>query len=64
MDWLPETRSDGCRTIESVDSEPAPLRMVPGSQAPAGAFASLRKRIADFETLAALAASTNFPPGA
>jgi len=51
------------RIIESVDLEPAPLRMVLGSQALEGTLASLRKRIADFETQTALAASTDFPPG-
>ena len=52
------------RIIESVDVEPAPLRMVLGSQALEGTLATLRKRIADFETQTQLAASTDFPPGA
>jgi hypothetical protein len=51
------------RIIESVDLEPAPLRMVLGSQALEGTPATLRKRIAGFETQTALAASTDFPPG-
>ena len=50
--------------IESVDVEPAPLRMVLGSQALEGTLATLRKRIANFETQTQLAASTDFPPGA
>ncbi len=52
------------RIIESVDVEPAPLRMVLGSQALEGTLVALRKRIANFETQTALAASTDFPPGA
>jgi NAD(P)-dependent dehydrogenase (short-subunit alcohol dehydrogenase family) len=52
------------RIIESVDVEPAPLRMVLGSQALEGILATLRKRIAGFEAQTQLAASTDFPPGA
>ena len=51
------------RIIESVDVEPAPLRMVLGSQALEGTLATLRKRIADFEAQTQLAAATDFPPG-
>jgi NAD(P)-dependent dehydrogenase (short-subunit alcohol dehydrogenase family) len=51
------------RIIESVDVEPAPLRMVLGSQALAGALTTLRKRIASFEAQTELAASTDFAPG-
>ena len=51
------------RIIESVDVEPAPLRMVLGSQALEGTLATLRKRIAGFEAQTQLAASTDFPPG-
>ena len=51
------------RIIESVDIEPAPLRMVLGSQALEGTLATLRKRVADFEGQTELAASTDFPPG-
>ncbi len=51
------------RIIESVDVEPAPLRMVLGSQAPESTLAALRKRIASFEAQTKLAASTDFPPG-
>ena len=51
------------RIIESVDIEPAPLRMVLGSKALQTTLATLRKRIADFEAQAELAASTDFPPG-
>ena len=50
------------RIIESVDMEPAPLRMVLGSQALEGTLSTLRKRIADFEAQTELAASTDFPP--
>jgi NAD(P)-dependent dehydrogenase (short-subunit alcohol dehydrogenase family) len=51
------------RIIESVDVEPAPLRMVLGSQALESTMTTLRKRIASFEAQAVLAASTDFPPG-
>jgi NAD(P)-dependent dehydrogenase (short-subunit alcohol dehydrogenase family) len=51
------------RIIESVDVNPAPLRMVLGSQALQGTLSTLRKRIADFEAQTELAASTDFPPG-
>jgi len=52
------------RIIESVDIEPAPLRMVLGSQALDSTLSTLRKRVADFETQTELAASTDYPPGA
>ena len=51
------------RIIESVDVEPAPLRMVLGSQALESTITTLRKRIASFEAQTKLAASTDFPPG-
>jgi NAD(P)-dependent dehydrogenase (short-subunit alcohol dehydrogenase family) len=51
------------RIIESVDVQPAPLRMVLGSQALQSTVATLRQRIAGFEAQTALAASTDFPPG-
>jgi NAD(P)-dependent dehydrogenase (short-subunit alcohol dehydrogenase family) len=51
------------RIIESVDLEPAPLRMILGSQALQSTLATLRKRIAGFDAQTALAASTDFPPG-
>ena len=51
------------RIIESVNVEPAPLRMVLGSAALASTLGVLRKRIADFEAQTELAASTDFPPG-
>ena len=51
------------RIIESADVEPAPLRMVLGSQALASTLTTLRKRIASFEAQTKLAASTDFPPG-
>jgi NAD(P)-dependent dehydrogenase (short-subunit alcohol dehydrogenase family) len=52
------------RIIESVDIEPAPLRMVLGSQALESTLSTLRKRIEGFEAQRELAASTDFPPGA
>lgn len=51
------------RIIGSVDVEPAPLRMVLGSQALTSTIATLRKRINGFEAQTELAASTDFPPG-
>jgi NAD(P)-dependent dehydrogenase (short-subunit alcohol dehydrogenase family) len=51
------------RIIESVDVEPAPLRMLLGSQALEGTLTTLRKRIASFEAQTKIAASTDFPPG-
>jgi hypothetical protein len=51
------------RIIDSVDTEPAPLRMVLGSQALEGTIDTLRHRIEDFEQQTGLAASTDFPPG-
>ncbi|MFF0142815.1 SDR family oxidoreductase [Streptomyces sp. NPDC005227] len=51
------------RIIESVEVEPAPLRMVLGSQALDATLGALRTRIADFETQADLAASTDYPAG-
>jgi NAD(P)-dependent dehydrogenase (short-subunit alcohol dehydrogenase family) len=51
------------RIIDSADIEPAPLRMVLGSQALDSTLSTLRKRIADFETQSTLAASTDYPPG-
>jgi len=49
------------RIIESVDVEPAPMRLVLGSQALQSTIATLRKRIEGFEAQTALAASTDFP---
>jgi NAD(P)-dependent dehydrogenase (short-subunit alcohol dehydrogenase family) len=51
------------RIIESVEVEPAPLRMVLGSQALQSTLTTLRQRIANFEAQTALAASTDSPPG-
>jgi NAD(P)-dependent dehydrogenase (short-subunit alcohol dehydrogenase family) len=51
------------RIIESVDQEPAPMRMVLGSQALAVTLSTLKTRVADFEKQTELAASTDFPPG-
>lgn len=51
------------RIIESVDVEPAPMRMVLGSAALKSTLGVLRKRITDFEAQTELAASTDFPPG-
>jgi hypothetical protein len=51
------------RIIDSVDTQPAPLRMMLGSQALESTIAILRARIKDFQTQTELAASTDFPPG-
>jgi hypothetical protein len=50
------------RIIESIEIEPAPLRMVLGSQALQSTIDTLKKRIAGFEAQTELAASTDFPP--
>jgi NAD(P)-dependent dehydrogenase (short-subunit alcohol dehydrogenase family) len=47
------------RIIESADHDPAPLRLVLGSQALTVTLETLRARIADFETQHELAASTD-----
>jgi alpha-ketoglutarate-dependent taurine dioxygenase len=47
--------------IDSVDQNPAPLRMVLGSQALDSTVATLQKRIVDFEAQTDLAASTDYP---
>ena len=51
------------RMIESVAIEPAPLRQVYGSQALAATIERLEKRVADYHTQTALAASTDYPAG-
>lgn len=47
------------RMIESVDKEPAPLRMVLGSQALKATIERLENRVADYKTQTELAASTD-----
>jgi hypothetical protein len=49
------------RIIESIDTDPAPLRLVLGSQALDSTIATLQKRVAGFEAQRELAASTDFP---
>ena len=49
--------------IASVDQQPAPLRIMLGSQALHTTVGVLKDRIAGFEAQADLAASTDFPPG-
>ena len=51
------------RIIETVDQDPAPLRLMLGSQALNSTIDALRRRIAAFESQADVAASTDFPPG-
>lgn len=51
------------RIIESADRNPAPLRMVLGSQALSATITRLKERIADYETQTELAASTDIPDG-
>jgi len=51
------------RIIGSVDRNPAPLRMVLGSQALKATVERLEQRIADYKTQTELAASTDFPAG-
>jgi NAD(P)-dependent dehydrogenase (short-subunit alcohol dehydrogenase family) len=52
------------RIVESVDMDPAPVRLVLGSQALDSTLATLHKRIESFEAQRELAASTDFPPTA
>ena len=49
------------RIIESVEVEPAPLRMILGSQALATTMKVLTERLAAFEAQADVAASTDYP---
>lgn len=49
--------------IASADQEPAPLRIILGSQALTTTVSVLKDRIAGFEAQAELAASTDFPAG-
>lgn len=49
--------------IDSADQQPAPLRMVLGSQALDSTISTLETRLADLHTQKELAASTDFPPG-
>jgi short chain dehydrogenase len=48
--------------ITSADQEPAPLRLILGSQALKTTVGVLKDRVAGFEARADLAASTDFPP--
>ena len=47
------------RMIESVEKNPAPLRMVLGSQALSATIERLEERVADYKTQTELAASTD-----
>jgi len=49
--------------VASVDDEPAPMRMILGSEALRTALTVLKTRVAAFEAQTELAASTDFPPG-
>jgi NAD(P)-dependent dehydrogenase (short-subunit alcohol dehydrogenase family) len=51
------------RIIESVDEDPAPLRLMLGSQALQSTVDTLKRRIDGFEAQRELAASTDFPAG-
>ena len=51
------------RIIESVELNPAPLRMVLGSQALSATISRLKERIANYETQTERAASTDYPAG-
>lgn len=51
------------RIIESVEKNPAPLRMVLGSEALKNTINTVQKRLDDFESQTDLAASTDFPAG-
>ncbi len=58
-----DPRRMAARIIESVDTVPAPLRIVLGSQALDATLGVLRTRIDGFEAQRDLAASTDFPAG-
>jgi NAD(P)-dependent dehydrogenase (short-subunit alcohol dehydrogenase family) len=49
--------------IASIDQDPAPMRMILGSQALDTTVKVLQDRVAGFQAQAGLAASTDFPPG-
>jgi hypothetical protein len=49
--------------IASVDQQPAPLRIMLGSQALQATVGVLKDRVASFEAQTGLAGSTDFPPG-
>jgi NAD(P)-dependent dehydrogenase (short-subunit alcohol dehydrogenase family) len=49
--------------IASADTQPAPLRLILGSQALQTTVSVLKERVAGFEAQAGLAASTDCPPG-
>lgn len=51
------------RIIESVEINPAPMRIVLGSQALTNTISTLEARVADFKSQKELAASTDFPAG-
>ncbi|WP_339271400.1 SDR family oxidoreductase [Paenibacillus sp. FSL R5-0470] len=51
------------RIIESVELEPAPIRMILGSHALASTISTLKARVAHYEKQTELAASTDFPAG-
>ncbi|WP_232310784.1 hypothetical protein [Pediococcus parvulus] len=51
------------RIIESVDQNPAPLRMMLGSAAVQNTIDVLTKRLDDYKKQKDLAASTDFPDG-
>ncbi len=49
--------------ITGVDQQPAPMRIILGSQALQTTLQVLKDRVASFEAQTGLAASTDFPPG-
>jgi hypothetical protein len=49
--------------IASVDQDPAPMRMIVGSQALQCTLTVLKDRVAGFESQTELAVSTDFRPG-
>ena len=49
--------------IASVDQEPAPMRIILGSQALQSTVQVLQERVSGFQAQTDLAASTDFPPG-
>lgn len=51
------------RMIESVDKNPAPMRIVLGSQALSSTISTLEARLEEFKSQKEIAASTDFPAG-
>ncbi|MEI8200424.1 MAG: hypothetical protein WCG21_10195 [Eubacteriales bacterium] len=60
---MASNRNKAADFIPAYDRNPAPMRMMLGSQALASTLTALKARVADYETQTELAASTDFPKG-